>query len=46
MDQHNQLLLAQAELLELASVQDFLNRLELGEVVSAAKRSESFVELS
>src|ERR1051325_8500724 len=44
-DQHNELLLAQANLLELASVQDFLNRLEFGEVVSASERSKRVVEV-
>ena len=44
-DEHNQLLLAQAKLLELAGVENFLNSLEFGEVVSASERSESFVEL-
>ena len=44
-NQHDQLLLAQAKLLELASVEDFLNRLEFGEVVATSERSERLVEL-
>ena len=44
-NQHDQLLLAQAKLLELASVEDFLDSLEFGEVVSATKSPESFVEI-
>src|SRR5512147_2848943 len=44
-NQHDQLLLAQAKLLELAGVENFLNSLEFGEVVSTSKSSESFIEL-
>jgi hypothetical protein len=44
-DEHNQLLLAQTKPLELASVEDFLDSLEFGEVVSTSERSESFIEI-
>ena len=44
-DEHNQLLLAQAKLLELASVEDILDNLEFGEVIAAPKSSESFIEV-
>src|SRR5215813_9053575 len=44
-DQHDQLLLAQTELLKLAGVENFLNRLEFGEVVSTSEGSKRVVEV-
>ncbi len=45
MHEHEDLLLAQAKLLGLAGVENFLNSLEFGEVVSTSESSESFIEL-
>src|SRR5262245_22880951 len=45
MDQHDQLLIAQTDLLELATVDYFLNRLEFGEVISTSEGAQRFIEL-
>ena len=43
-DQHNQLLLAQAEALECPGIKHLLNHLQLRKVVATTNRSQSLVE--